>query len=505
MDTGLLGGLANALAPLNIGFALIGCLLGTLVGVLPGLGPASAMAILLPITTYMSPEGAIIIMAGIYYGAMYGGSTTAILMNIPGEVSSVVTAVDGFQMTKQGRAGQALAIAAIGSFAAGILGTLAIAVIGPTVADLALRFGPPEYFGLVLFSLTALISFAGPSLISGLAIGALGMALASIGTDPLTGTQRMTFGSLEMTKGLDIIPVLIGLFGIGEVLTSLGANVSQIYSGRLGSWLSMIPRGAELTRGLLASLRGTVIGFVMGLLPGMLPALTAYLSYDVEKRISKTPELFGTGMIEGVAAPEAANNATAMAGFIPLLSLGIPTSPALAIMLGTLLINGLTPGPMLFAQNAAFVWTVIGSMFVANAMLLVLNLPLVGLWARISLIPYSVLGPIVLAVCAVGAYAPRNTIFDVWVALIFGVVGYAMRRLSMPIAPLVLGFLLGPLMEQSLRQSLALSGGDPLLILSRPITLILCIMAVLVVVGTLIVRRRSSLIERVIEQSTNET
>jgi putative tricarboxylic transport membrane protein len=295
------------------------------------------------------------------------------------------------------------------------------------------------------------------------------------------------------------------LFGIGEVLTSLEAKVTQIYSGRLGSWISMLPRGAELTRGLLASLRGTLIGFVMGLLPGMLPALTAYLSYDVEKRISRTPDKFGTGMIEGVAAPEAANNATAMAGFIPLLALGIPTSPALAIMLGTLLINGLTPGPMLFEQQAPFVWTIIGSMLIANTMLLVLNLPLVGVWARISLIPYSILGPIVLAVCLVGAYAPRNTIFDVWVALIFGVVGFGMRRLSMPIAPLVLGFLLGPLMEQSLRQSLALSGGNIITALGRPITLTLCIMAAIVVTATLILRRKSSLVERVIDESTNET
>jgi putative tricarboxylic transport membrane protein len=504
MDAGLLSGLANALTLANIGFALVGCLLGTLVGILPGLGPASAMAILLPVALYLPPVGAIIIMAGIYYGAMYGGSTTAILMNIPGEVASVITAQDGFAMTKQGRAGEALAIAAIGSYIAGILGTLVIAVLGPKVADLALHFGPPEYFGLVLFSMTALVSFAGRSILAGLMLGVFGMWLASIGTDPLTGTQRLNFGTMEMMKGFDIVPVLIGLFGIAEVLTSLEQKVEKIYSGTLGSVLSMIPRGMELARGLAASVRGTAIGFVLGLLPGMLPALTAYLSYDVERQVSRTPDKFGTGMIEGVAAPEAANNATAMAGFIPLLSLGIPTTPALAILLGTLMINGLTPGPMLFQQQASLVWTVIGSMLIANTALLILNLPLVGLWARISSVPYHVLGPIVLAVCLVGAYAPRNTMFDVWVALGFGIVGYVMRRLDLPLAPLVLGFLLGPLFEQSLRQSIAMQG-TPMIFLTRPIPLALTIAAVVVLVATIWLRRRSRAVMGLIRDSTNET
>jgi putative tricarboxylic transport membrane protein len=505
MDPNLLTGLAAALTPTNMLFALIGCLLGTLVGILPGLGPASAMAILLPSAIYLPPEGAIIIMAGIYYGAMYGGSTTAILTNVPGEVSSIVTAQDGYPMTRQGRAGQALAIAAIGSFMAGIFGTLAIAVIGPRIADLALRFGPAEYFALVLFSMTALISFAGPSVLKGLAIAALGMALAAVGTDPLTGTQRITFGTIEMTKGLDIVPVLIGLFGIAEMLVVMQGAAARSFTGRLGSWLSMLPRGIELARGLAASVRGTVTGFVMGLLPGMLPALTAYLAYDVERRIAKRPEEFGKGRIEGVAAPEAANNATAMAGFIPLLSLGIPTSPALAIVLGTLLINGLTPGPMLFQQQGTFVWTIIASMLLANAMLLVLNLPLIGLWARLSVVPYSILGPIVLAICIVGAYAPRNTLFDVWVAIAFGVVGYVMRRLNLPIAPLVLGFLLGPLLEQSLRQSLSLSAGNLFFVQDKPIALVLTIAAALVLAGTLYFKRRSKAVKSLIRDSTNET
>ncbi|MDX2157173.1 MAG: tripartite tricarboxylate transporter permease [Hyphomicrobiaceae bacterium] len=504
MDAAIVAGLANALTPANMLFALTGCLLGTLVGILPGLGPASAMAILLPLAVHLPPEGSIIIMAGIYYGAMYGGSTTAILMNIPGEVSSVITAIDGFAMTKAGRAGEALGIAAIGSFMAGIAGTLAIALIGPRLADLALKFGPPEYLGLVIFSMSTLVSFAGSSLVAGIALGILGMWIATVGTDPLTGTQRLSLGSIQLMKGFDIVPVLVGLFGIAEVLTSLQQKVARIHMGPLGSWLSMIPRGAEMARGLAASVRGTVLGFVMGLLPGMLPALTAYLAYDVEKRISATPERFGTGMIEGVASPEAANNATAMAGFIPLLSLGIPTSPALAILFGTLLINGLTPGPLLFQAQAQLTWTVIGSMLVANAALLILNLPLVGLWARLAQVPYSVLGPVVLVICVIGAYSPRNTMFDVWVAIAFGLIGYFMRRLNLPLAPLVLGLLLGPLFEQSLRQSIAVAA-SPLDIIGRPIPATLMAAAILVMGATVVVRRRSSAVGQLIKDSTNET
>jgi putative tricarboxylic transport membrane protein len=505
MEGGIATGLMSALTLVNLWYALVGCLLGTIVGVLPGLGPASAMSILLPVAVHMPPEGAIIIMAGIYYGAMYGGSTTAILINIPGEVSSVVTAVDGFAMTRNGRAGEALAIAGIGSFIAGIAGTIAIALLGPLVADVALKFGPQEYLGLVIFSMVALIGFAGDAPLKGFALAIFGMLLATVGADPLTGTQRLTYGTVELSKGLDIVPVLVGLFGIGEVLVTLRENVSKIFTGKLGRWTSMIPRGLELARGLAASIRGTVLGFGMGLLPGMLPAVTAYLAYDVEKRIAAEPNRFGKGAIEGVAAPEAANNATAMAGFIPLLSLGIPTSPALAIMLGTLLINGLTPGPMLFEQKSQLVWTVIGSMFIANAMLLVLNLPLVGIWARLSVVPYSVMAPVVLAVCIVGAYAPRNTLFDVWVAIAFGVVGFAMRRLAMPLSPLVLGFMLGPLFEQSLRQSASMAGGNWLALVNRPIALAFLAAAAIVLVLITVMKRRSAAIKSLMHDSAAET
>ncbi len=501
---GMIDGFAAALSLINLFYALLGCLLGMLVGVLPGLGPASAMAIVLPIAIYLPPEGSIIIMAGIYYGAMYGGSTTAILMNIPGEVASVVTAIDGFQMTKQGRAGEALAIAALGSFMAGILGTLALAWIGPAVASVALHFGPAEYFGLVLFSLTALVSFAGRSLLLGVAMGGLGIWLATIGTDPLSGTQRLTYGNLAVTRGIDIIPLTIGLFGIGEVLYSARQKLTAVYEGRLPSWYRMLPRGVQLARGLVASVRGTIVGGVMGLLPGMVPALTTYLAHDIEKKVSKYRDEVGKGAIEGVASPEAANNATAMTGFIPLLSLGIPTSPALAIMLGTLIMNGLQPGPTLFAQHSTFAYTVIASMVISNGMLFILSLPLVGIWARVSNVPYSILGTVVLAICMVGAYAPRNTMFDVYMAIGFGVFGYIMRRLDWPMSPLILGFLMGPLFEQSLRQALSISNGSPAIFFTRPIPAACMIAAVLVVVVTVWLRLRSREAARLMAEGVNE-
>jgi putative tricarboxylic transport membrane protein len=503
-DFGLIDGLANALTFANLGYALVGCMLGMLVGILPGLGPASAMAILLPTTMYLPPAGSIIIMAGIYYGAMYAGSTTAILMNIPGEVASVVTAIDGFQMTKKGRAGEALAIAAIGSFIAGIAGTLAIAWTGPALAELALQFGPPEYFGLVLFSLTALISFAGRSLLLGVAMGALGIWLATIGNDPLSGTQRMTFGSIQVMKGIDIIPLTVGLFGIGEVLFNARTEMKRIYMGKLPAWYQMFPRGAQLVRGLFASIRGTVTGLIMGLLPGMVPALTTYLAYDVERKVSRHRDELGQGAIEGVAAPEAANNATAMSGFIPLLSLGIPTSPALAIVLSTLVLNGLQPGPTLFTQHADLAFTVIASMVISNGMLVVLSLPLIGLWARISLIPYSILGPIVLGICVIGAYAPRNTLFDVGIAILFGLIGYIMRRLDWPMSPLILGFLMGRLFEESLRQSLSISDGSIDIFFTRPIPAACIAAAALITVVMLYLKWRSRLVSGVIAQSSNE-
>jgi putative tricarboxylic transport membrane protein len=367
-------------------------------------------------------------------------------------------------------------IAAIGSFIAGTLATIAISFIGPGLAKYALRFGPPEYFGLIFFSLSTLISLSGANMLKGLAIGLIGLILSTFGTDPLTGVERFTHGSTELMRGFDLVPIVVGLFGIGEILTSFGEGVGKIYEGKLGK---MMPRGAELRKGIFASLRGTVLGFLLGLLPGMVTALTTFLAYDLEKRISKYPEKFGTGVIEGVAGPEAANNATCQAGFIPLVTLGIPTSPSWAIVLAALMMFGMQPGPVLFESNKQFIWTVIGSMYVGNVMLLILNLPLVGVWAKISLIPYKWLGPAMLAICIIGAYSPRNTMFDVWVALGAGLVGYILRKRQWPIAPLILGFILGPMLEQSFRQSLNMGG--PLLFVTRPIPIVFIALAIIVV------------------------
>ena len=475
----LLSGLMNALSLANLWYCFLGCFLGTFVGVLPGLGPATTLSILFPLSLHLPPDGAIIMMAGLYYGAMYGGSTTSILVNIPGEVASVVTCLDGFQMTRQGRAGQAIAISAIGSFIAGILGTILVGFFGFVLASYALRFGPPEYFGILCFSLTMLISLSGKSLIKGLASGIFGIFLATVGLDALTGSARLNFGSIELMRGIGIIPLCVGVFGIGEIISSTEQEIVRIYEGKLGR---LIPRGAELRRGIKASLQGTATGFVLGIIPGMIPALTAFLAYDIEKRYSRYPERFGTGLIEGVAAPEAANNATAMAGFIPMVALGIPTHAAMAIMLATLMMHGLQVGPLLFKETPLFIWTVIASMLIGNGMLLILNLPLVGMWARISLIPFRFLAPIILAVCFIGVYAVRNTMFDVWVMIVFGVVGFFMKKKDWPLAPLILGFILGDLLEVALRQSLSISGGSPIIFFERPISLTFIIITIVAMI-----------------------
>jgi len=483
----VINGISNVFTLFNLLYCFLGCVMGTLVGILPGLGPASTLSILLPLTMYLDPTGSIIMLAGLYYGAQYGGSTTSILVNIPGESSTVVTCIEGFPMTKQGRAGQALWIAAVGSFIAGTAGVIGLSIIGPGIAKYALKFGPPEYVGLLFFSLTTLISFSGGSLTKGLCAGLFGILLATMGMDPLSGETRFSFGSIQLTRGFEIIPITVGLFGIGEILISAEAGIIRIYEGKLGK---MMPRGKELKKGLLASIRGTFVGFWPGLLPGMVPALTSFLAYDVEKRISKYPERFGTGagLIEGVASPEAANNATAQAGFIPLMTLGIPTGPSMAIILAALMIYGLQPGPLLFHTNKQFIWTVIGSMYVGNAILLILNLPLVGLWARISTIPYKYLGPSILGICVVGAYSPRNTLFDVWTAIAFGVLGYVMRKTRWPLAPLILGLILGPLLEVAFRQSVSMGGF--ILFFNRPVTVGFFLASIIIMVVSLKVLKR---------------
>lgn len=471
----LFNGILCAMEPVNLFYGFIGCLVGTMVGVLPGLGPVSAVAILFPFTTYLPPTGAIIALCAIYYGAMYGGSTTSILMNVPGETSSVVTCLDGFQMTKQGRAGPALAIAAIGSFEAGIVGSLVIAFLGPFIAHFALDFGPAEYLGLGLFSLTAIAALAGKSLTKGVIVSVVGMLLASVGMDMASTVCRLTFGRIELLQGLVIVPLTIGLFGFGEMLSAIQENTKLISGGKLGK---LMPSRQELKDGLAASTRATALAVPMGLFPGMQPSIITFIAYSVERQRSKNPERFGKGAIEGVASAEAANNAAAMGNIVPLLSLGVPTGPTMALVLAALTMYGLIPGPLLFTQNTAFAWTVIGSFFVANCMLLVLNLPLVGIWARFSIIPYPILAPTILAVCVVGSYSIRSSILDVGLVIVFGILGWVMRKGGWPSAPMVLGFILGPMVEQSARQVMDLS---PALLLERPVFWAFIVMGILAI------------------------
>jgi putative tricarboxylic transport membrane protein len=458
----LLNGLLSVLTLEYLAYSFVGCLLGTLVGVLPGVGAASAVAILFPFTTFLPPTGMIITMAAIYYGAQYGGSTTAILVNVPGEVSSMVTAVDGYEMTKRGKAGPALAMAAIASFLAGIVGAVVVALVGPSVARLALLFGPAEYFGLGLFSLTAIAALAGSSLFRAVLVTLFGMLLASVGFDDSSGLPRLTFGQAPLLQGFDLVPVMIGLFGVGEVLSSLQEKAGPAITSRIGK---LMPEPAELKAGLAAASRATGISLVLGLLPGMMPSIGSFLSYSIERYRSSEPQRFGKGAIEGVASAEAANNATAMSNLIPLLGLGIPTGPTMALMLAAFTLYGIVPGPLLFTQQADLVWTLIGSFFVGNVILLILNLPLVGLWVRLSTIPYPILAPIILVVCMVGAYSTRNSMFDVWVCVLFGLLGWIMRARGWPLAPLVLAFVLGPMIERAGRQVFAIS---PELLLHRP-------------------------------------
>jgi putative tricarboxylic transport membrane protein len=483
----ILHGILSVMEPSLLLYCLIGCLLGTLVGVLPGLGPASTMSILLPIVLYLNePVGSIIMLAGLYYGAAYGGSTTSILTNIPGEVSSIPATFDGFPMTKQGRAGEALWIAAVGSFIAGTFGVLMLVVMGPGFARYALKFGPPEYFSLLLFSIVSLITLSGSSKAKGVAVAIFGMIIATVGPDEISGGQlRFDFGISDLQRGFHLIPVTVGLFGISEVLMSAEQGLAAIFKGKIGR---MMPRGKELIKGLLAAIRGTLLGFPTGLLPGMAPPVASFMAYDLEKRLSRYPEKFGTGVIEGVAAPEAANNANAQAGFIPLFSFGIPTGPSPALILAAFTLYGLQPGPMLFLQHKDLVFTIIGSMFVGNVMLIILNLPLVGLWARISLVPYKYLAPVILAVCVMGAFSARNTMFDVWVAIGCGVLGYALRKGHWPIAPLILGLILGPMIETSLSQSLNMGGLS--IFFLRPISVGFLIAAVVVIGIAVQLRKR---------------
>ena len=472
-------GFATALAPLNLLYCFLGVLLGTLVGVLPGLGPAAGTAILIPLTFALDATGAIIMLAAIYYGAMYGGTITSVLINVPGEAASVVTCLDGYQMARQGRAGTALGIAAIGSFIGGVVAAVALTVVAPPLARFALSFGPPEFFSLMVLGLCLVTGLAGQSLVAALLMTVLGLLLALIGIDPVRGAPRFTFGVPELYDGLGVVPVVMGLFGVAEILLTVEAPFRRLVETKIrGLW----PSREEWRRSSGAIGRGTAVGLALGLIPGVGAVIPTFMAYILEKRLSKHPEKFGTGVIEGVASPETANNAYANASMIPLLVLGVPSSPTIAILMGAFIINGLTPGPFLFKERPDLVWTVIASFFVGNAILLILNLPLVGLWAKLLKVPYQYLCAGTLLFCVVGAYSLKGTVFDVGVMLVFGVIGYLLRKLGFPLAPAVMALILGPLMEKSLRTSLEISGGDFGIFLARPISATLLIGAALIIV-----------------------
>ncbi len=470
----LVQGFASALGAGNLFWAFLGCAIGTLVGVLPGIGPSSAIAILIPLTTMLSPTSAIIMMAAIYYGAMYGGSTTAIVVNIPGEASSVPTALDGYELAKQGKAGPALAISAISSFVAGTLSLVGLTFFAPVLSEFALMFGPPEYFALMFMGLSLVISLSGQALLKGMIGACIGLVISLIGQNPVTGAARLTFGIPDLMAGVNFISVIIGLFALGEVFSNVEKKITLILDKKKIDWM---PTMADIRRCWGAMIRSSFVGFFMGLLPGCAPAVTTFVAYDIERRVSKHPEQFGKGALEGVAAPEGANNATCSGGFVPLFAFGLPTGPALAVLLGGFMMYGLQPGPLLFKEQPEFVWAVIASMYIGNVMCLVLNLPLVGMWARIALIPFPVLGPLIIIFSIIGAYSIRFLMFDVWVALIFGVVGYLMRKLKFPLAPMVLATVLAQMLETSLSQSLVISRGSASIFFTRPIAAVFMTLA----------------------------
>jgi len=484
----LLSGFAAALTPYNLLFALIGSIAGTLVGVLPGLGPTAAIAMLLPLASHLDPAPAIIMMAAIYYGAMYGGSTTSILVNIPGEASSVPTAMEGYQLNLQGRGGPALGISALASFAAGTMGVVGLTFFAPALSRTALAFGPPEYFALTFLGLSLVVSLSGRDLGKGLLSALLGLLTAVVGLDPLTGVARLTFGSMELMAGIDFVPIIMGLFAISEILSNAEKETRCILEAKRIEWL---PTWQDIKDTWAATTRSGVIGFLAGLIPGCSPAVTSFMVYDLEKRLSKHPERFGRGAMDAVAAVEGSNNATASGGFVPLFAFGIPSGPALAVLLGGFLMYGLQPGPRLMQEQPALLWTIIASMYIGNVMLLVLNLPLVGLWARMALIPFPILGPMIAVFTLIGAYSLRHSFFDLWISLIFGVVGYLMRKFDFPVAPMVLATVLAKLMETSFMQSLVLSKGSPLIFFTRPISIAFIVLTAVSVVSGILLRRKA--------------
>ena len=460
-------GFAVALAPNVFAYAFVGCVVGTLVGMLPGLGPLAGISLLLPITFGLTPTLAIILLAGIYYGAMYGGSTTSILMRIPGEAASVMTCIDGYGMTRNGRAGAALAVAAVGSFVAGTLSVVGLMLLAPPLAALALRFGPPEYTGLLCLGLIVLAYLSGGSMLKTLAMAALGLLLGMIGIDTMSGYARFTYGVMDLGDGLGVVPVAVGLFGLSEImLTTSQTAPAQIAKPKLRE---LMPSRDELRASVGPIGRGTVLGFFIGIVPGSAHILSSFVSYALERSLSKHPERFGKGAVEGVAGPESANNAAACGAFVPMLALGVPSGPIPAVMLAALMVHGIAPGPRLIDEQPELFWGFIASMYVGNLVLLILNLPLVSLFVNLLRVPYTYLYPIILVFCVLGVYAVNQSLVDVWIMIGTSVLGYVLRKLGFEVAPIVLGLIIAPMLELNLRQSLALSAGSYLIFFERPI------------------------------------
>jgi putative tricarboxylic transport membrane protein len=482
-------GIATAATAVNLLYCLLGVFLGTAIGVLPGLGPVATIAMLLPVTFGLPPETALIMLAGIFYGAQYGGSTTAILVNLPGESSSVVTALDGYQMARQGRAGTALATAAIASFFAGTVSTFLIALAAPPLSEVALKFGPADYFSLMVLGLVASIVLASGSLLHAIGMIVLGLLLGLIGTDVNSGAARFDFEMKELADGINFVVIAMGVFGLGEIIANLEAEGTR--SLVVSKIKGLMPSREDLKRIVAPVLRGTALGCSLGILPGGGAMLSSFAAYSLEKKASRHSAEFGKGAIEGVAAPEAANNAGAQASFIPMLTLGIPSNPVMALMIGALIMHGIQPGPSVMGEQPALFWGLVVSMWIGNLFLLVLNLPLIGLWVRMISVPYHFLYPAILVFCGIGVFSLANTPFDVWLMALFGVLGYAFRKLDCEPAPMMLGFILGPMMEEYLRRALLISQGDPLVLVRRPISAtLLAVSAVALVVVLLPALRR---------------
>lgn len=484
-------GFSVALRPDVMFYAFIGCLVGTLVGMLPGIGPLAGVSILLPLTFGLDPTKAIVMLAGIYYGSQYGGSTTSILLRIPGEAASVMTCIDGNAMAKKGRAGAALCIAAVGSFIAGTFGVVMLTLIAPPLATFALRFGPPEYTALLVLGLIFLAYMSTSSLPRTLLMAAFGLLLGTIGIDVMTGHFRFSFDIPELGDGIGIVPVAVGLFGLGEILSTPSRNVSaNVTSPKLRE---LLPTREEWRQSRWPIARGSVLGFFIGIIPGSAHIISSFVSYALERRISKHPEEFGKGAVAGVAGPESANNSASTGAFVPMLALGIPTGPVIAVLMAALLIHGIPPGPTLVNDHPNLFWGFVASMYVGNLMLLALNLPLVGVFVSVLRIPYAYLYPMIIMFCIIGVYEVNRSIVDVWIMLIMGVVGYGLKKFNFDPAPLVLGLVIAPIFEMSLRQSLIMSGGSWQIFLQRPIALVLlgicAILLALAIYGAVMARR----------------